>query len=359
MERLAHMKKRLRTGARWLAAPLLLLFLLSGLPAAAAREGYVDNKLNIVTEPGESSSYVSFYKNGKKASQDDMTWTDNGRHGKALVLDGVSEYLQIPETQMKLAAFSFTAWINWQGAKDPAAADGFYGQRLFTVAKGTTNWFTLSPHMRDPSKTDDTGRILDGVYLGYNYGGNKGTLVEEWTPAADGTEAYGLPTGEWHHLAAVTTGREMRLYIDGRLWQSKTLVASIAELRASNMKIGAGFDGGPYLNALLDDVAVYETALDESQIVRAMEGLDPFSSDPVPSVTEPSHPTEPADPTTVFPFTTTAPGLDLNQPSPLFGIPMWSMILILVLLSLFVLLSVVLSILEVYGRRKGAGGPKK
>lgn len=83
-----------------------------------------------------------------------------------------------------------------------------------------------------------------------------------------------------------------------RLWQNKTLVASIAELRAPNMKIGAGFDGGPFLNALLDDVAVYEVALDEGQIARAMEGLDPFSSDPAPSPTEPSHPTEPGTSTT-------------------------------------------------------------
>ena len=354
------MKKRSRIAARLLTVPLLLLLLFSGLPVSAAREGYVNNKLNIVTEPGESSDYVSFYKDGKKAAPGDMTWTDNGRHGKALVLDGVSEYLQIPETQMKLAAFSFTAWINWQGAKDTAGRDGFYGQRVFTVARGTTNWLTLSPHMRDASKTDDTGRILDGVYLGYNYGGNKGTLVEEWTPAVDGAEAYGLPVGEWHHLAAVTTGREMRLYIDGRLWQNKTLVASIAELRAPNMKIGAGFDGGPFLNALLDDVAVYEVALDEGQIARAMEGLDPFSSDPAPSPTDPSHPTEPGTSTTpVAPITTTSPGIDLNQPSPLFGIPVWSMILILVLLSLFVLLSVVLSLIEVFRRKREAGGPKR
>ena len=103
------MKKRSRIAARLLTVPLLLLLLFSGLPVSAAREGYVNNKLNIVTEPGESSDYVSFYKDGKKAAPGDMTWTDNGRHGKALVLDGVSEYLQIPETQMKLAAFSFTA----------------------------------------------------------------------------------------------------------------------------------------------------------------------------------------------------------------------------------------------------------
>lgn len=100
------------------------------------REGYVNNKLNIVTEPGESSDYVSFYKDGKKAAPGDMTWTDNGRHGKALVLDGVSEYLQIPETQMKLAAFSFTAWINWQGAKDTAGRDRVFTGSGFHCGQG-------------------------------------------------------------------------------------------------------------------------------------------------------------------------------------------------------------------------------
>ena len=53
---------------RLLAAPLLILLLLSGLPVSAAREGYVNSKINVITEPGESSSYVSFYKNGEKAS---------------------------------------------------------------------------------------------------------------------------------------------------------------------------------------------------------------------------------------------------------------------------------------------------
>ncbi len=344
------MKRQLRTGARLLAATLWMLPLLAGLPVSAAREGYVNSKINVITEPGESSSYVSFYKNGEKASLDDMTWSDNGRHGKALVLDGVSEYLQIPQTQMKIPAMTFTAWINWQGAKDSANPDGFYGQRIFTVARGTSNWLTLSPHMRDTGKTDGQGRILDGIYLGYNYGGDNGTRVEIWNPAVEGAEAYGLPVGEWHHVAAVTTGQEMRLYVDGRLWQSQTLVASIAELLAPNMRIGAGFDGGPYLNALLDDVAVYEVALDESQIARAMEGLDPFSAD------DPVSGADSADPdssgSSAFPYTTVAGGIDLNQPSPLFGLPLWSMILILVLASLFVILSVVLSILEIIRRKK-------
>ena len=230
------MKKRWRSGARWLVVPLISLAFLSGLPVSAAREGYVDNKLNVITEPGESSSYVSFYKDGKKASLDDMTWTDNGRHGKALLLDGVSEYLQIPKKQMAIPSMTFTAWINWQGAKDPADPDGLYGQRIFTVARGTDRFLTLSPHMRNPDKTDDRGGILDGVYVGYAFDPQKkGTLTELWNPAADGQESYGLPTGEWHHLAVVTTGKEMLLYIDGRLWQSQLLVRSVAELDAPNM----------------------------------------------------------------------------------------------------------------------------
>ncbi len=351
------MKKRWRIGARWMVVPLISLAFLSGLPVSAAREGYVNNKLNVITEPGESSSYVSFYKDGKKASLDDMTWTDNGRHGKGLLLDGVSEYLQIPKKQMAVPSLTFTAWINWQGAQDPADPDGLYGQRIFTVAKGTDRFLTLSPHMRNPDKKDDQGRILDGVYVGYAFDPQKkGTLTELWNPAADGAESYGLPTGEWHHLAVVLTGKEMLLYIDGRLWQKQLLVRSVAELDAPNMKIGAGFDGGPFLNAVLDDVAVYETPLSEDQVRRAMQAADPFSSDPTEAEPDPSRPTAPTTTTTTgVPFTTTASRIDFNQPSPLFGVPLWSMILIIVLASLFVILSIVLSLIEVFWRRKDRG----
>lgn len=118
--------------------------------------------------------------------------------------------------------------------------------------------------------------------------------------------------------------------------------------------------GGPFLNALLDDVAVYEVALDEGQIAgrwRDWIRFLPIPPRPLPSRLIP--PNRAPSTTPVAPITTTSPGIDLNQPSPLFGIPVWSMILILVLLSLFVLLSVVLSLIEVFRRKREAGGPKR
>ncbi len=119
-----------------------------------------------------------------------MTWTDNGRHGKALVLDGVSEYLQIPETANEARRVLLYRMDQLAGGQGHRGQRRFLRAAGFHCGQGTTNWLTLSPHMRDASKTDDTGRILDGVYLGYNYGGNKGTLVEEWTPAVDGAETH-------------------------------------------------------------------------------------------------------------------------------------------------------------------------
>lgn len=334
--------------------PLLVTVLASGLTVAAAggRPGYVNDKLNILSEPGETSEYVSFYKDGEKQDIESLTWVE-GRRGQAVRLDGVSEYLQVAGAQIKVNAFSFATWINWQGAQDPDNPDSQYNQRVFTIARNADRWFTLSPFLRDPERADENGKIPNGVYWGFNMGGQNGTLVEQWNPAADGRESYGLPQNEWHHLAVVSTGQEIQFYIDGRLWSSDLIVTSIAELQAPNMKIGTGIWDDPTLNALLDDTAIYQVALTPEQVVRLVNDLDPFSEDPLPEETTGYVPT--ATPTTTTAPqepTTTASHIDLNKPSALFGVPTWAMYLIIAILVLFVVLSIVLSIIEIRWRRK-------
>ena len=340
--------------AKWLTLPLLTVLLFSGITASAAggRPGYVNDKLNIISEPGETSEYVSFYKEGEKQDLEALTWVD-GRNGQAVQLDGISEYLQVAGAQIKVNAFSFATWINWQGAKDPENPDSLYNQRVFTIARNQDRWFTMSPFLRDPERVDENGKIPNGVYWGFNMGGQNGTLVEQWNPAVDGQESYGLPQNEWHHIAVVSTGQEIQLYIDGRLWSSDLIVTSIAELQAPNMKIGTGIWENPTLNALLDDTAIYQVALTPEQVTRLFNDLDPFSEDPLPEPTTGYVPTSPTTTTvTAPPPTTTASRLDLNKPSPLFGVPTWAMYLIITILVLFVVLSIVLSIIETRWRRK-------
>lgn len=348
------MKKLKRGRARWLALPLLAVILASGFTVSAAggRPGYVNDKLNIISEPGETSEYVSFYKEGEKQDLEALTWVE-GRNGQAVQLDGISEYLQVAQTQIKVNAFSFATWINWQGAKDPENSDSLYNQRLFTIARNEDRWFTMSPFLRDPERVDENGKIPNGVYWGFNMGGSEGTLVEQWNPALDGQESYGLPQNEWHHIAVVSTGQEIQLYIDGRLWSSDLIVTSIAELQAPNMKIGTGIWEDPTLNAILDDTAIYQVALTPEQVLRLANDLDPFSDDPLPEETTGYVPTAPSTTVASVPEpTTTVSHLDLNKPSALFGVPTWAMYLIITILVLFVVLSIVLSIIEMRWRRK-------
>lgn len=83
-------KRGRRCAALAVCGALLLAGMLPGLPAAAL-DGFSKGRLSIITEPGEVSDKVSFYKNGKEQGASAMTWVD-GRDGKALLLDGKTEY---------------------------------------------------------------------------------------------------------------------------------------------------------------------------------------------------------------------------------------------------------------------------
>jgi hypothetical protein len=70
-----------------------------------------------------------------------------------------------------------------------------------------------------------------------------------------------VTTGNWHHLAAVYDGTEMRVYLDGVLDGQKT-TSRAPGVGESNLIIGArGYDaGGSYLNGLIDEVRVSANA---------------------------------------------------------------------------------------------------
>lgn len=87
-----HTAKRGRRRAAALAVcgALLLAGILPGFPAAAL-DGFSRGRLSIVTEPEAVSNKVSFYKDGREQGTSAMTWVD-GRNGKALLLDGKTEY---------------------------------------------------------------------------------------------------------------------------------------------------------------------------------------------------------------------------------------------------------------------------
>ncbi len=329
---------------------LVLSLMLSVIPAASATEGYeVGNCLLLATEPEQASGYVSYYHNGEAVAADQMTWVDSGVHGKALSLDGQSDYLEIGFYQLRLAQMTFCTWINFRGALDSANPASAYWQRLFTVSSTEERYFTVSPHAYDTTVTNTDGQ-LDGVYMEYYRGdteeGGEAFSLKSFTGARAGQSSFGLPQNEWHHMAVVSDGQTAKLYIDGNLILDEILMMGIVQMYADSMTVGKGLWNDPMLNALLDDTMVFDKALTANEIAALMQTGDPTQLSAENTSGSQYIPTQGA--TTIAPLETTAPP---DKPDVPFGLPMWGFRLVVVLLALFIVFTVVVNLYELSWRK--------
>lgn len=355
------MRQRQQWSGRGLALAAALLLSCAGLPAAAL-EGYSGGRLSIVSEPGADSPYVHYYIGGEEKTAAEAVWSDGGRTGKAISLSGAGDTLELEYNQLQMHTMTFSGWYYWKGNSSPdVSPDGLYQQRLFTLAHSDKLWLSVMPRARDAAKADGNGYILDGVYLSFYQGtGGEETRIEKWNPALEGKENYGLPIGEWHHVALTMDGQKIKLYIDGRLWFEEMLILGVEEMRNNMFTIGGGlWEDEPTFNGLVDDMAIYDFAMTADQIAMLHAGVDPLAEGAaLPAETRPSLPTEP---------TVTTPAAEPSEPEEegdgaLFGLPGWTVALIGVLLAVFIGLSVLLSIYQPprppASAKKGSPGEK-
>lgn len=328
----------------------VLAMVLSVIPAASATEGYeTASCLLLATEPEQASGYVSYYHNGEEVAADQMTWVDGGVHGKALSLDGQSDYLEIGFYQLRMAQMTFSTWINFRGAVDPANPASAYWQRLFTISSGADRYFSVSPHAYDTTVKNAQGQ-LDGVYMEYYRGdteeGGEAFSLKSFTGARAGQSSFGLPQNEWHHMAVVSDGQTAKLYIDGNLILDEILMMGVVQMYAESMTIGKGIWSDPMLNALLDDTMIFEKALTASEIAALMQTGDPAQLSTADTSATQYLPTQ--APTTIAPLETTAPA---DKPNVPFGLPMWGFRLVVILLALFIVMTVAVNLYELNWRK--------
>lgn len=85
-----------------------------------------------------------------------------------------------------------------------------------------------------------------------------------------------FPTGEWVHLAGVYTGKQLRIHINGEIVAS--IAASGTMKRPNNNRIFVGTKSphapaGDSWHGVIDEVAVFDRALTESEVFEVMAGL--------------------------------------------------------------------------------------
>lgn len=349
----------MKFGRKWKVGAVLLLLgsmlTTMAIPASAVVPGYIDGKMTLVDEPGGSSDYMEFYRDKQSLPLNELHWVENGVHGSAVSLDGVSEYLCVNYSQMQMPTLTFTAWVNWLGGETEEQS---VGQRLFTMYRDEDNFLTVSLHQKveDAGVMGDSPYGYDGIYMEYRLGGLDGVSRICGNPVFHG-ESYAIPYNEWHHYAVTISGQMLTLYVDGGVWFETELLLGAADMYAYEMQIGGSIWGDPYLHAYIDDAAMFSEALPAEQIALLAAGADLSFTAPTEGTTA-YIPTEPS-----HTQTTTAPSKVSHEnwvetiTSIRMGLPLWTWILLGLYVLFFILATIFLNI-RVHKEKKQGGEPQ-
>lgn len=238
----------------------------------------------LVTEPDQVSDDVYYYMNGKKSDPSSFTWVDDSVKGKALQLDGITQYIRLATARVQdLSSFTFSAWVNWEGNEDGKE------QRLLCVSKNANYNLILSPHNTDPE------RQLNGIELTLEDPRIEPISLHHMV---SGNVSSALQTGEWHHIAVTLSDTDVALYIDGALYTSQMLEDfSVEAMDLRRFVIGSEFDGDAQFKGLIDNALLYTTVLSTDQIALLSQNRNP-DGDTKPTTKQEILATKPLTPST-------------------------------------------------------------
>lgn len=172
-----------------------------------------------------------------------------------------------------------TSWNSYSGVSQDAAGR-FGGAASFTPSSSawdnsfnlvTLDSFTVSLHVKGGTAWKDylsigTGNNVlvfeatSGASAIYNIGGAGGTAANSGQVVG----ATDVRDGEWHHLAVTVGNGTLTYYVDGIQEGSADFTGSG---NATSLQIGSRFgQGGRQTTALIDDVSIYDEALDAAAI---------------------------------------------------------------------------------------------
>jgi len=201
----------------------------------------------------ESGTVVSDASgNGNNGTISGATWTTSGKYGNALTFNGTSAFVTInnaPSLQLT-GGMTLEAWVY------PSSVSSVWQDVIY---KGNDNYYL------------------------------EGTSTNSSLPAMRctfGSPLYGtvpLTVNTWAHLAATYDGATMRLYVNGEQVASRAQTGAIAT-STNPLQIGGDIFYGQYFAGLIDEVRIYNRALNIAEI----------QSDMNTPVTPPSTPTSTA-----------------------------------------------------------------
>jgi hypothetical protein len=171
-----------------------------------------------------------------------------GRLGNAVKLNGADEYVSLPTGIVGgLSDFTVSAWVN------PSSDDTW--ARIFDFGSGTAV----------------------NMFLTVNGGGNGlrfGITTNGNGAEQDLTGGGQLPLNTWSHVAVTLSGTTGTLYLNGApVATSTTMTLKPSSLGNTTQNwIGRSQYPDPFLNATVDDFAIYDRALPAAELAALADG---------------------------------------------------------------------------------------
>jgi hypothetical protein len=215
----------------WLIPMVLMSFMLTGLHAQTPVAQYpFTGKANDITAFGNDASV-----NGAYLTNDRFNIAN-----RAFGFDGEMSYIVAPNaSHLQTPHVSVSFWIRVNDLPDQG--------EVFLLSHGgwQERWkISLPSHGKPVWTTNHTGGISD----------------------MDSGDGNALTEGQWNHLVMVHDGSKDYIYLNGVLAAEKDVVG---DLNSTTYPFGMGYDpigGGLFFNGVLDEVTIWDSALDASQV---------------------------------------------------------------------------------------------
>jgi fibronectin type 3 domain-containing protein len=187
-------------------------------------------------DEGSGATVADLSGNGNMGTLANTTWTSAAKFGNALAFNGSSSRININDSASLHLTTGMTleAWVN------PSTTSGTWRDIIY---KGNDNYFLES--------TTNTGSPGAGATIGSVDAVTRGSTA--------------LTLNTWAYLASTYDGSTLRFYVNGVQVSS---VAQPGSIVVSSNQLQIGGDGifGQFFTGKIDEVRVYNTALNQAQI---------------------------------------------------------------------------------------------
>ena len=186
---------------------------------------------------GSGTTATDLSGNGNNGAISNATWTGSGKYGSALMFNGTTAQITINDSASLHLTTGFTleAWVN------PTAVSSAWRDVIY---KGDDNYYL---------EATTTAGGVPGIGQ---------------TVGSSHAETFGLttlPLNTWTHLAATYDGAVQRLYVNGTEVANRAQTGSIVT-SLNPLQIGGDSLYGQYFSGMIDEIRVYNVALNAAGI---------------------------------------------------------------------------------------------